>query len=141
MGMFGGIEEAQASAGNGYIGEGMHLLKIIECKGRQKGYKGNSFIAVCEIVESTNEKYKPGMRRDFVRNITTQRAMALADIKAFLAGVLDIEPEDVTEDLCDQAVEENSPVIGQLVKCNAANVDTEGGGEFTRLSWTPHPAS
>ena len=141
MGMFKGIEDAQASAGNGYIKDGMHLFKVVECKGRADGYKGNSFIAVCEVIESTREEYKPGIRRDFVRNITKQRAMALADIKAFLAGVLDMEPEEITEEICDEAVEEDSPVVGQLVKCNAATVDTDGGGKFTRLSWTPNPVS
>jgi hypothetical protein len=54
MGIFDRIEKVTTgSQGNGYLAAGLHTLKIVECKEITGGYRGDSFVAVFEVVDST----------------------------------------------------------------------------------------
>jgi hypothetical protein len=108
----------------------------VECKEITGGYRGDSFVAVFEVVDSTRPEYQRGMKRDFVRNVTRQGDTAVSDIKAFLAAACGLPPEEVTAEIAKDAVAPSQDLAGTVLICEATDVPLKDSDRmFTRLSW------
>lgn len=136
MGMFDDIGSAQSSQGGAYLLAGQHLFEIKALKQPPKLRAGDCFIAELKVVESTNPNHEVGQSVSWVRNVTKHKEMALGDIKAFLAAVAGIPEEAVDKKGAELAVSEAQPFAGRFIRCEAWNVKTDAGNDFTKTRWT-----
>ena len=134
MGAFDGIESVTSTSGGEWIVPGNHVFRVNALKMPQNLRAGDCFIGELTVVES--DTMREGASVSWVRNITKHREMALTDIKQFLAAVAHINEEEVDQDGANEAVSEDQPLAGRLVKCEAYNRQTQSGNDFTRTSWS-----
>ena len=134
MSLFKGIAKAKATQGGVYIVPGNYLFEIQACKeGRTR--KGDGFfVAELKVIETDNSDRPVG-------SICSWMAMDAHDsflnnVKAFVCGVTGSEDnEEIDEETLDTIVGEKQPLAGTQVKCQATNVKTRAGGDFTRCNW------
>lgn len=138
MGMFDGIEKVTSTAGGKWVLPGDHLFKILALRQPPKLRSGDCFIGELEVVESNNPDYKVGDLVSYVRNITAQKEMALADVKAFLAAAAGIDEAKVDAEGAKAAVGEAQPFAGKLIRCYAFNKPQakDATKSFTHCRWS-----
>lgn len=132
--IFKGIGKAPLSFGGNYVLPGMHTFKIKECKlitSQQKA--ADMFIAEMEVIESSNDAMIPGSTRSWVCNF--QHASALSNVKSFLVAALNCTPEDLDEEIASGVVNQPDCLAGITIACEANNVKTRKGGDFTKCLW------
>lgn len=142
-GLFGGVGDARVGQGGLYFLPGIYKVKIIRFFAMESRKKEDLIIAECEILESDNPQRKVGSKPSWVVNL--KQDAALGNIKGFLAACLGIDPSDeeavneqVTEDFCEEAVDEDeNPMGGVVVGLEAVDIKTRAGGDFTLHKWSP----
>lgn len=151
MGVFKDIKEAKTPSGSGQVFlPGKFLLKLGACKLIESSVKRAStfFIAEFEVVESDNEKRKPGSSMSWVIDLTGGKYpdLSLGNVKNFLhvayssfmlqAGEEPPAEEDIDEKMSNDAVSEENPLCGVFVSAEAWNKQTrDKESEYTRVKW------
>lgn len=92
--MFSGMDNAPMFGAGVYFSPGTFLLKAKSFKVND-GFKGRAFIAEFDVVESTNQKDKPGDVRSWVVMLASDKNKnAFSDIKALIFSIaLGIDPK------------------------------------------------
>lgn len=149
MGVFKDIKEAKTTGSGQVFLPGKYLLKLNACKLIDSSVKASVFfIAEFEIVESDNEKRKPGGSMSWVIDLTGGKfpSLSLGNVKNFLhvayssfmleSGEAPPEEEDINEEMSDNAVSEENPLCGVLIAAEAWNKPTrDKQSEYTRVKW------
>lgn len=131
---FRGISKAPMSFGGNYILEGKHLLVVKECKLIESSQKNTDmFVAEFYVIESNNSKMVPESTRSWVVNF--QHPSALSNMKSFAVAGLNCTEDDIDEDMASALVHKDQPIRGVVLKCEANQVKTRKGGDFTKCLW------
>ena len=144
MGLFGGIEDKDATMSPIYFLPGAYIVEVIKCFVMTSRKKDDLFIVELLIVESDNEERKPETKASWCVNF--KQDAALGNIKGFVAACNGIKPVDkdkvnaeITEDLCEYAVDEkDNPLAGVRLKLVCYNKETvKEKKDFTVHIWDP----
>lgn len=92
------------------------------------------FVASLETLESDNEEMAEGSERSWVVNFA--HASALSNIRHFISAAAQCSFDEVTEELSSGVVHDDQPLEGVLIQCEAFNVKTRKGTDFTKCKWT-----
>lgn len=148
MGLFSGVEQAQATKGGVYVLPGSYLVEVVACHPIRNRKREDLVLVELKIVESTNAERKPGTSMSWLPKVQTDTF--LPNIKAYFAAIFDSPESDVTEAVCEMAMDTVGPngqvtktglAHGRRVRLNAQMVKTQKGGDFTKLNWSPYAAS
>lgn len=145
---FAGISKVPATAGGNYLkampdrSQALHLLEVEAIKyNPQGGAKKHPFYIV-EFVVVTSTVHSPGEKVSWVVNLSHQPA--LGNVKNFLAALMQISPDQVTDDmpLATTAPEAQEAIKGQRVEAQSVTIKTKGNGtDFTRTTFSAHKAA
>lgn len=134
MGVFGGIKEAKFSEGGIYVLPGVYRVQITACKQIKTRTGKQAFIVECKILESTNPERLPGSQVTWM--VTLDKEPALGNIKQFLAIALECGEDQITEEVCEFAVNEQAnPLKDRIVRCSAINIQTKANRPFTKCKF------
>ena len=154
MGLFTGINDAEVTAGGRYFAPGNYRVKIKGVKViESRRSKKDLFIIECEVLESTNDKYKPGSTASQV--IVMNEIMSLPNVKGFMCAASGVDPEDDDandkvgkqwteltgkkmsfEDACEYAISPDQPLAGTELELECVEIITKGKGQpFTKHVW------
>lgn len=143
MSIFKGLKQASASMDANYERPGHYFMLIDKCK-TGTSRKKDEFCAIEKTVlkvldDDNGAGHKPG--ESVTHMIMMKHDSALGNIKAFIAGVMDIDPEeiDVAEAEAIFADENNTkhdqPLAGTVVECKNRNIKTKSDTDFTRITY------
>jgi hypothetical protein len=128
---------------------GHHKVKIVACKQKVGGFKGNSTIVEYEIVESNNDKVKVGAEHSWVQNIDKNpkgKKVKLGNISDFVrAGMqsmkaaegkyVDLEDIEFDDDDVEQVFGEENPFEGVVMDLRVVEIKLESGQPFHKHAW------
>ncbi len=142
MGLFEGVEGAKVGQGGVYFLAGNYLVEVEKVLAKRSRKKEDLFIVEAGILESDNAQRKAGSSASWIVNF--KHDAALGNIKGFLAACNGIDPgdrakvdEEITEDVCEYAVDDENPLSGTRVKLSCVMTQTKAGGDFTLHLWSP----
>jgi len=140
MGMFSGMKEAPVYGAGRYITPGKWSLEIAELKAieSQRSGKGPFFCAEFVVLDSSIDGYQAGDRVSWMAN--AQHDSFSSNVKAFGLVVYDAlgidgDPDSFDEEAAEALVSADQPAKGARLTCEAWNVITRSGGDFTKVSW------
>lgn len=142
---FAGISKVPATAGGNYLkampdrSQALHTLAIESIKYNPSGGAKRQpfYIVEFEVVKST--VHAPGEKVSWVVNLTHQPA--LGNVKNFLAALMEISPDQVTDEmpLATTSPEIQAELKGRKVDAQSVTIKTKGSGtDFTRTTYTAH---
>lgn len=134
-GMFDGIETARVSEGGVYFKPGVYLAKILACKAIRDRKGVGTFVAECELLESSEPSLPKGTLCSWV--VKLDKEPALGNIKGFVAAALDADPKAVKAENVEQVCSEGNPLKGTILRVSAQNITTKAGAPFTKVTWMP----
>lgn len=156
--LFKGMKDAPMFGRGVYMAEGVYEVEItnIFVKPRFKG--GNVFVTEFKILESNNEKHKPGTTGSWVPKIELPNTFG--DVKSLMFAATGTDPKTVkAEDAAlhaqasmlaraacgsesakaelKQAGLDDPSIVGCRVRLECTQTKTKAGGDFTRYAWAP----
>ncbi len=156
-GFFAGIEDASVTAGGVYFlankgpehtdenpkwEPALYVVEVLRLITMVSRKKEDLFILEGKIIESDNPERKAGMTSSWVVNL--KQDAALGNIKGCIAALNGIEPSDkdtvdanVTEEVCELAVDDSQPLAGTLVGLQCTMIKTKKNTDFTLHTWMP----
>lgn len=134
-GLFSGIEQARTSEGGVYLTPGNYTLEIQAVKTGRTRQNRNFFVVEFNIIESDVPDRKAGMNASWMTMLDFDAA--LGNIKKFVAVAAGVEIADVDEPGVEAVVSESNPLKGTKIRCQAVNVKTQRGGDFTKVTFFP----
>jgi hypothetical protein len=165
--IFGNMEKASMSDKGSFFPGGLYTCALKSMEYRN-GFKGQSFIAKFEVLESNNPDCAVGSTRSWIVKLDKQetKEQAMGDIKALIFALLGKSAKDVGSAdknplahkqavaLFKAHIDENygpkfkaefgvdaPSLVGRPVSLEATSVKTKAGGDFTRHSWSPKKAA
>lgn len=146
MGLFTGVEDAKVGQGGVYFLAGKYLVEVVKCFAMSSRKREDLFIVECMIHESNNAERPAGTTASWIVNF--KHDAALGNIKGFIAACNGIDPsdeakvnEEVNEEVCEYAVDDDNPLAGTTLQVTATQITTRDGGPFTLHSWEPVAAA
>ncbi len=155
MGLFGGLKDAKVTGGGVYFLPGLYEIEVMGVKMQRSVQNGRDmFIVECKILTSDNASRKPGSSASQIIKMGEQ--MSFPNIKAFLAGVVGVDPtqdaDDVNEqieaafseslgaqmgieDIAEFVTSKDNPLEGTKLRLECVNVKTKKGTDFTKHKW------
>lgn len=143
--MMAGFEGASMGSGGVYLEAGSYLLKIVEVKNghaQQGGF--DFFLAEFEVVVSDNEKFRPGMRVEWMVAFKNQQWLSTyqADVKQFLYHAFrgfdqSVTPEQINGQVWSLATSQEQPLAGKYIGASAVDKPkrTKPGESFTKVNF------
>jgi hypothetical protein len=105
--LFGGMAKAEIFGSGNFMGPGVYTVKTKNILVKD-GFKGQSFIAEFEILESNNEKHAPGSSGTWI--LKFKWPQTFGNITKFVMALLGYEPT---------AANQNNSELRELVACIA----------------------
>ena len=119
------MEKASMTDKGSFFGPGLYLC---ECKSLEyrEGFKGRSFIAKFEVIESDNPDHGPGTTRSWIVKLdrADTKEMAMVDIKSLIFALLGKSPRDVG------SADKNPTAHKQAVALFKAQIDEASKAKF-----------
>lgn len=150
MSIFKGLKEANASMDANYERPGHYYMLIDKCK-TGTSRKKEDFCAIEKtVVKVLDDDQGAGHKlgESVTHMIMLKHDSALPNIKAFIAGVMDLDPDEIDVDAAEAifAAENDhkhaQPLSGTVVEVKNRNIKTKAGQDFTRITYVrPVPAS
>lgn len=138
MGMFDGIDAVSSSSGGAFIVPGKYRFRINALKCPDNLRAGQCFIAELDLVSSNVSEFFEGQRISWIRKLGGEWAqLALADVKGFIAAAAKCEESQINNEVATRVVQDDQPLAGKLVDCEAYNKPKKNGEPFTRTRWSP----
>ena len=155
--LFKGMKDAPMFGKGTYMGEGVYVVELTNLFVKQRWKGGNVFVAEFKVVESNNEKHKPGSSGSWVPKI--ENPNTFGDIKSLVFAALGIPPsvakdnealhaqasmlaravcgsEAAKAELKAAGVEDYS-LVGRQVRLECVQTKTKEQKDFTRYTWAP----
>ncbi len=147
MGAFSKFKAAKASGGGyNYLGEGEHLLEILEVKIDHTRKKDEFFAVRAKVVATTSDlaHMQEGRTVDWM---TSEDKDAYAgNVKQFVCAVFDLTEaavdalsEEEFDEMMGLLVGPEQGCVGRLVCATAKDTTTRNGNKFTAVRWSPAP--
>lgn len=138
MSLFSGIRDAKVPKGGNYIQPGQFVFSIDALKLLESRKKEDLFISELEVVKSSNKVAHPvGSHTSWVVNFKHDAAMG--NVKGFACAALSCDENEIDEEVMERLVdEEENPASGTLIFCEAANIKTREGNDFTLCKWSDY---
>jgi hypothetical protein len=133
MGLFSKIKEASVNQGGVYVLPGKYRVRVESCKIGETRKGEAFFVTDLKILESDNEERPVDSHMSYM--VMSSWDSFESNVKAFIMGVMGCEEEEVDEDMAENAIGEEQPLAGEIVKIEATNVKTKSGGDFTKCRW------
>lgn len=144
MGVFDGIEHvsAEGTSLRRYFEPGNFVVSIQSIYLFEKRLGGGKLFIIEAIVEeSDNLNIACGEQRNWVQSLALPSA--LPRIKSFIGAAMGLCPkrqlkdinEQVTAEVCNQAISQDNPLRGKKLKLNCISKITRSGKEFTQHNW------
>jgi hypothetical protein len=127
MGIFSGIEKASSSNNAPWITPGKYPKLTVTKASTFTTRRGVPMAVVDFVNEDTGMPVSWG--------VDLRQDPAKGNIKGFISAAAGCAEEDVTEADAEEAYSDKSPLIGKAVTCEAFNVITRKGGDFTKCIW------
>jgi len=130
---FEGINDALPSLGGNYIKIGEHVFRVIALKVIKSQNDGKmKFVAELKAERST--VHRVGEVVSWVTDLSLK--VGLSNTKHFVAALIGCDFSDVDDDVCAGVVIEDQPEAGNLIGCQATNIKTKAGNDFTKCLWS-----
>ena len=130
---FEGFEKAVPSVGGVWVEPGVYpRVAIVNVKYIDGGFKGNSYVAELDILESSVATRAAGTRMSWVCNL--KHASAMGNIKGFIASCLNSDHKAITREHMRASINDNI-LRGTVVKIIATPVGTRAGGTYTKCTF------
>lgn len=139
MGYFSGIGDVKTTNSNPYFVPGQFVLKVEKTAVGEstRAGKGAFFVSEFHILESNTQERPPGTTVADIQ-FFSKGEISLANIKRVVGAILACDPNEVTEEVMEKVTEgEGTLLAGRYVYCNAYNIVTQKGNDFTRLDFRP----
>jgi len=132
------VGDADAREGGVYIIPGLYPVLYVDVIKMIVSRKGQDlFIAEFDIISSDVEARPTGTRVSWIVNFAHEPAPG--NVKAFLAAVMNVNPDEVDKEGAQFACSDDNPCRGRLVRCQASETTTKAGKPFTTCTWVPIP--
>lgn len=145
-GIYSRFKDADPMGVREYIKEGKHrfLVKRTEMGPSKNPQKKNMEKTVIEFKVIRSDTAKVGTACSFVE--TDDKEGYAGNVLSFVAGILgytidELKADEDFEAVFDGVFGTDQILVGMLVDCNAQQVKTTKGGDYTAKSWEPVPAS
>lgn len=136
--VFDSIEGAEARQSGVYPVAGVYPVLFVDALKMIKSRKGDTiFIAEFDVIKSEVESRPAGTRMSWAVNF--RHDAAPGNVKAFLAALMNVEPEKIDKDGARMAVSEKNPCHGRLIRLEASMTKTKTGNDFTICDWRSIP--
>lgn len=144
-GILGGIKDADAYGAGKYILPGTHKFEVVNIT-IDPGKKNKStywFHAEMKVLETSNSDMKVGELRTYTVKIPpgspddNEKKMAFSNMKNYVMGLdPSLTAEEIDEDVFEQLTDVNQPAKGEVICCEAWQVDNvTKPGQFTKTRW------
>lgn len=135
---FDRVGSSDPSLGGIYPVAGVYPFLYVDVLKMIKSRKGDDcFIAEFDILESNVEARPRGSRMSYAVNF--RHDAAPGNVKAFIAAVMNANPDSVDAEASRYACSERNPCHGRLVRLEASDTTTRSGNPFTLCNWQPVP--
>mgnify|MGYP003138721504 CR=1 FL=1 len=133
MGMFAGVSEVAVRKKNRYLEEGNYTVEISAIKsGRSNQTEKPYFVAELDIIESDNPDFREGETVTWMTMLHQYKKCFLEDVKNFVSTVLNVDPDEVTEEVCEFVSGEEQPLVGKrLYVSTRLSTNQKSGKTFT----------
>ena len=133
MGMFAGVSEVAVRKKNRYLEEGNYTVEISAIKsGRSNQTEKPYFVAELDIIESDNPDFREGETVTWMTMLHQYKKFFLEDVKNFVSTVLNVDPDEVTEEVCEFVSGEEQPLVGKrLYVSTRLSTNQKSGKTFT----------
>lgn len=120
MGAFSGIKDAQQMGGGRRLEVGNYELEIDTVRFFTSRKDGSSpiFAVDFKVTESDNPAFKKNDRIGWMTQKGKFKDYFLADIKSFIAAVMNVKDDIIGEEEAEEVVSEDQPLRGRKVRCN-----------------------
>jgi hypothetical protein len=141
--IFKGLKEAKASVQGNYERPGRYLERIDRMK-IGTNFKKEDFLAVEKtIVRVINDDVGRGhgVGEQVTHMMMVKHPSFLGNVKAMLAGILAMKPEEIDDDAAIQACDDKQPLAGALIEVHSVNIKTgisvknPNGNDFTKVTY------
>lgn len=132
---FTGTTNAKPTGSGNYIKPGLHDLEIESVKYLPSSQKANTAFYIVEFkVLGSNGGHAPGEKVSWLVNMANQPA--LGAIKGFLVAALNAEDEkEIDDNVALASTHADQPCKGVVVKCQAIQIKTKKGTDFTKCTF------
>lgn len=137
MGLFGGIKNAKASQGGVYFEPGAYRLKVSKISQGKTRENRPFFVAEFVILQSNCDKRPIGTSMSWMVMLDKNLDTGLGNIKAFMAALFNISPDEVDEAGVEEATSAENPCQGKEVSAVATQIKTRANKDFTRVIYSP----
>jgi hypothetical protein len=137
VGMFRGVEGARQLVRANYVRAGLYWCRIDKCK-TDISRKRETFAAiemtVVKVIDGDNGKgHRVG--ESVSRLIMMTSDYFLPEVKAFVAGSVGMQPEQITEHNCNEVFGPTQPLTGTVVEVQASLITTKKNTPFTTVTF------
>ena len=131
--MFAGVSEVAVRKKNRYLEEGNYTVEISAIKsGRSNQTEKPYFVAELDIIESDNPDFREGETVTWMTMLHQYKKFFLEDVKNFVSTVLNVDPDEVTEEVCEFVSGEEQPLVGKrLYVSTRLSTNQKSGKTFT----------
>lgn len=158
--VFNGMDSAPMFGSGAYFAAGHRYALRTKTIKVHDGFKGKTFIAEFEVLESSSEKDPPGSTRSYVVKLGAGNVNAFSDIKALMFAILGTDPKkagqpsdnpplhaqaaDAVKCAVDRDYAASKGVApdafeGLPVRLETTTKKTKAGNDFTVHVWQPAP--
>ena len=138
---FSGIGSAKVYGAGQYITPGHYSLQVSEVKLVQSEKDaGRTFFCVeaavlaCNDVAASTGSWQPGSTTTWL--VDMRQPSALSNCKQFaLALTPELGENDIDEEAMMSLVGPDNPAQGLKIDCDAINIKTKSGNDFTKCQW------
>jgi hypothetical protein len=135
---FDRVGSSEATERGVFVLPGVYPLLYCDVLKMIRSRKGaDLFIAEFDILDSKVTERPVGTRMLWIVNFAHDPAPG--NVKAFLAALMGVDPEEVDAAGAKYACSQENPCHGRLIRCQASETLTRAGGTFTVCSWTTVP--
>ena len=150
MGAFSGLKDAKRGFGSNKLKEGKYVVRIDACdffEGDQVGEAWKNTLTILAVEEGPAEgaQHKVGEVVHTFFYMKSGKKTFHQNLKGFMAGVLNVDDEDVGEEEAEAATKEDSPMKGLVTvvtgrrRTSKKTKDEKTGEpvEYVVYSWSP----
>lgn len=144
MGAFSGLKTASRGFQSNPLRPGRYVVRIDECSFFDTEQKGEMWKNTLTILAVEEGDHKPGEQVHTFFKVGAGKQVFQRNLKAFLAGVLDVADDEIGEEEGLEAASDGSPMLGLVTVVTARRQtsqktkDEDGNPvQYTVYSWTP----
>lgn len=144
MGAFSGLRDAARGFSSNPLRPGRYVARIDSCDSFEAEQKGLMWKNTLTILAVEDGDHKVGEQVHVFYKKGQYPKVFLQNIKGFMAGVLDVADDEIGEEEAEQALSDDSPMVGLVTvvtgrqQASKSSRDEDGNPrKYTVYSWQP----